>query len=132
MRVVAAVIEGPEEGTVWAFRRAPGRSHAGAYEFPGGKVEPGEGDAEALSRELREELSVTAVIGAKIHEQKAQHAPGQSFDIAFYRVEVDTDPSRHLVDHDDARLLSMDELDGIAWAPGDEDLVHVLASLLSR
>ena len=93
MRVVAAVIAGPAPGTVWAFRRGPGRAHAGKYEFPGGKVEPGESDREALRRELFEELSVRADVGSKLHEQRALHAPGQSFDIAFYRVDVDADLS---------------------------------------
>lgn len=53
-------------GRVFMARRGPGGSHSGLWEFPGGKVEPGEGDAEALVRELREELGVHASVGALV------------------------------------------------------------------
>jgi len=132
MRVVAAVIEADSRDAtpaVWAFRRGPGRAHAGLYEFPGGKVEPGETDEAALARELAEELSVVATVGAKIHERQAMHAPGKPFDIAFYRVHVDTDPSAKLVDHDDAQKVGLDQLDTLSWAPGDETFIHLLPEL---
>ena len=132
MRVVAAVIEGPRPLTVWAFRRGPGRAHAGKYEFPGGKVEQGESDVIALERELREELSVAAQVGAKLHERQAFHAPGKAFDIAFYSVTVDSDPSMSLVDHDDARVLDLERLNDVNWAPGDEDFVHLLPTLWAQ
>ncbi|MGE4555774.1 MAG: (deoxy)nucleoside triphosphate pyrophosphohydrolase [Desulfovibrionaceae bacterium] len=57
--VVAAVIES-EEGLL-AVRRPAGKPYAGYFEFPGGKVEPGESLETALSRELQEELDVTPV-----------------------------------------------------------------------
>ncbi len=128
VRVVAAVI-GAREGAVWAFRRGPGRAHAGRYEFPGGKVEPGESDAEALARELSEELAIVAVVGAKLHERSAFHAPGAPFDIAFYHVTVTADPSQHLSDHDDARVVTLDRLGDLTWAPGDEHFIELLPAL---
>ena len=64
--VVGALSRGPDQNgqPTWLIsRRAPGEKHAGFWELPGGKVEPGEEPAAALARELREELSVDAQIG---------------------------------------------------------------------
>ena len=61
LRVTAAIIE--EGGRVFVARRGPGRNLAGKWEFPGGKVEPGETPEEALARELAEELGITCEVG---------------------------------------------------------------------
>ncbi|TPW19804.1 MAG: 7,8-dihydro-8-oxoguanine triphosphatase, partial [Elusimicrobia bacterium] len=53
-------------GGVLLARRAPGRRHAGQWEFPGGRVEPGESPQAALKRELREELGIEAVVGEEV------------------------------------------------------------------
>jgi len=58
LHVVAGVIRN-EKGEVLLSRRQPGRHQAGKWEFPGGKVEPGETSSEALARELHEELGIT-------------------------------------------------------------------------
>ena len=55
--VAAALIEA--NGRVLMQRRPAGKAHAGLWEFPGGKVEPGEAPEAALARELREELGIT-------------------------------------------------------------------------
>jgi 8-oxo-dGTP diphosphatase len=73
VRVVAAVLY-DERGQVLVTQRPPGKSMAGHWEFPGGKVEPGESDAEALRRELREELGIE-VIGARLLEELTHDYP---------------------------------------------------------
>lgn len=61
MQVVAAVIvDGPR---VMIARKAPGKTHAGLWEFPGGKVEMGESPEQALIREIREELDLEIAVG---------------------------------------------------------------------
>ena len=55
-RVVAAIL--CREGRILLGRRAPGKTLAGCWEFPGGKIEPGESPAVALRRELKEELAI--------------------------------------------------------------------------
>jgi 8-oxo-dGTP diphosphatase len=67
-RVVAALIK--EGNKVLLTQRWPGRHLGLTWEFPGGKVEEGEGDVEALSRELREELGVEAEIGSCCFETR--------------------------------------------------------------
>lgn len=64
VHVVCALVE--QEGKLLLVRRAPGQALAGWWEFPGGKVEPGESSAQALVRELEEELGVTAVPGVRV------------------------------------------------------------------
>jgi 8-oxo-dGTP diphosphatase len=60
VRVTAAVIE--REGQVLIARRGEGRALAGKWEFPGGKIEPGETPEQCLVREVREEFGIEAEI----------------------------------------------------------------------
>lgn len=64
LRVVGAVAR--RDGRVLMARRPPGGAHGGLWEFPGGKVEPGEDDAVALARELHEELGVHVEVGSLV------------------------------------------------------------------
>ena len=61
LTVVAAVIE--REGRVMLCQRRPGAHNALKWEFPGGKIEPGESPEEAMARELREELGIEVGVG---------------------------------------------------------------------
>ena len=66
MEVTAAVfVKGNQ---VLLMRRAPGHSSAGGWEYPGGKIEPGETGEQCLHRELSEELCIDAEIGPKLAE----------------------------------------------------------------
>jgi 8-oxo-dGTP diphosphatase len=66
VRVVAALIPDPADASRFLVQqRLPGKSRANLWEFPGGKVEPGETDAAALARECREELDVELQVGAR-------------------------------------------------------------------
>jgi len=62
--VAAALFDA--EGRVLIAERPPGKHMAGCWEFPGGKIAPGESDAAALARELAEELGVTFVAGREL------------------------------------------------------------------
>jgi len=70
--VVAALIE--HEGKILACQRARGGRFELMWEFPGGKVEPGEALEHALARELREELGVHAKIGREVYRSKHSYA----------------------------------------------------------
>src|ERR1700678_3859010 len=83
MDVVAAVIE--RESRVLICQRKHGR-HAMKWEFPGGKIEPGESPQEALKRELREELRIDATIGDLMHDQTVRYGNGPAIHLRFYRV----------------------------------------------
>ena len=82
--VVAAVIE--RHGRVLICQRRGDDSHPLKWEFPGGKVEPGESPRAALERELEEELAIQAHIGIEI-ERLTHRYPGRSpFHLLFFRV----------------------------------------------
>ena len=113
------------DGRVLASRRTAPPSLAGLWEFPGGKVEPGESDVEALVRELREELGVEAEVG----ERLGGDVPvGEHLVLRVYLCTAVGEPS--LVDHDAHRWLARGELDDVPWIPVDAPLVDALRPLL--
>lgn len=83
MKVVAAVIE--RNGRVLICQRKTGR-HALKWEFPGGKIEPGEDARQALQRELREELAIEARIGDQMHQTEFRYGTGPLIHLQFFRV----------------------------------------------
>src|ERR1700677_682200 len=84
MDVVAAVIE--REGRILICQRKRGGRHALKWEFPGGKVEPGEDSRTALTRELREELQIEANIGAELHTETVRYPTGPPIHLQFFQV----------------------------------------------
>jgi 8-oxo-dGTP diphosphatase len=114
------------DGRVLASRRTGPPHLAGLWEFPGGKVEDGESDVEALTRELAEELGVRAAVGARLGDDLLI---GET---AVLRVYLCTDVvgEPQLVDHDAHRWLAADELDDVPWIPVDAPLVAELRQLL--
>ncbi len=123
MDVVAAVIE--RDGLVLICQRKKGR-HAFKWEFPGGKIEPGESPEFALKRELSEELRIDATIGQEIHRQTVRYGNGPVIHLLFYRVTdfagvpLNTEFER-IVWEQPAKLAEYDFLDG------DLDFVRKLA-----
>src|SRR5580765_1239531 len=84
MDVVAAIIE--RDGKVLICQRKAGQRHAGKWEFPGGKVEPGEEFSSALARELAEELGIAAEIGEEITRYEYAYAGSGPIQLIFYKV----------------------------------------------
>jgi 8-oxo-dGTP diphosphatase len=82
--VVAAVIE--REGQILICQRSREDSHPLKWEFPGGKVEPGESPRAALERELEEELAIQARIGSEITRLTHRYQGRNPFRLIFYRV----------------------------------------------
>jgi 8-oxo-dGTP diphosphatase len=124
MDVVAAVIE--REGRVLICQRKLGR-HALKWEFPGGKIEPGESPQEALKRELREELRIDAVIGNEIHRQTVRYGNGPVIHLTFFRV---TDFTGEPVNTEFERIVweQRNKLAQYDFLEGDLEFVRRLAS----
>lgn len=107
-------------------RRGPGRALAGLWEFPGGKVEAGEGEAEALAREIREELGATIEVGAFVAEVDHDYG-GFKLRLRAYRARMSGgEPSPS--EHDELRWLPADRLRELDWAGADLPVVAALAS----
>ena len=126
--VGAAVVRDGRDGRrrVLASRRTGPPHLAGLWEFPGGKVEPGEGDADALARELREELGLVVVVGDRLGPDLPI---GETAVMRVHLATVDGEPT--LVDHDAHRWLAVDELDDVPWIPVDGPVVDLLRDLLA-
>ena len=117
-RVVAAAII--DDGRLLAARRCGGR-YAGQWEFPGGKVESGESDHEALARELLEELAVTGTIGEQVGGGwllPAGHV------MHVYRVTLDAGLVPRCVEGcDELRWLAASQTTSVSWIPADLPIV---------
>jgi len=113
-------------------RRTAPAAHAGGWELPGGKVEPGEGMQAALHRELLEELGVEIRIGEKVLGPLDGAWPlGESYlmHVWITRVAGIHDP-RPLEDHDELRWLSKSALFDVPWLPDDRPVVEAVGRLL--
>ena len=111
LHVVAGVIRN-QKGEVLLSRRQPGRHQAGKWEFPGGKVEPGETSGEALKRELREELGISVSrISPRI--QVPYHYPDLAVELEVFDVVDFVGEARGLEDQEIAwvALADLDRLD---------------------
>ena len=123
VRVVAAVIRDPKHypGKIFATARGYGE-YKGWWEFPGGKIEPGETPQEALKREIREELATTISVGKLIKTIEYDYPKFHlSMDCFWAKV---VSGHLELKEAEDARWLAMDELDSVNWLPADEELVR--------
>lgn len=123
LRVVAAVIV--RDGCVLACRRNPDRSAGGLWEFPGGKIEPGELPEEALAREIREELGVPIDVGALLHRATTL-TDTVAVDLSSYRARLTDATPTGSTDHDALRWLRPDQLLALNWAAPDEPVVALL------
>ena len=124
VEVVAAVIE--REGRVLIGQRRLGGRHPGKWEFPGGKVEPGEEPRAALARELREELGIEARIGEEIERYDFRYAEGAPVRLLFFRV---TEFAGEMVNLDFARIAweRREKLPEYDFLDGDVKFVRRLA-----
>lgn len=128
--VGAALVRTGPDGVrrVLASRRTDPPHLAGFWEFPGGKVDPGETDAEALVRELQEELHLDAAVEGRLGDDLRI---GETAVLRVYLARVLSDREPALVDHDAHRWLAADELDDVVWIPVDRPLVEQLRALLT-
>ena len=124
--IVAAVII--LAGRVLACERSAPPEVAGRWEFPGGKVEPGETDAEALARECVEELGVRVEVGARVGPD-VPLAHGRAVLRVYAVTLLDGDQPRAL-EHTAMRWLGADELHSVPWLPADRPIVAQLPALL--
>ena len=122
--VVAAVIE--RDGLFLAARRTEPAALAGLWEFPGGKVEPGEDDAAALVRECREELGVEVEVGEKVGPEYV--VPGGTMVVHTYRATLVTGEPAPIESHDALRWLAAGtpEVRALPWLDGDYVILDTL------
>ena len=113
IRVIAAVVSRGDE--VLVCQRPHHKRHGGLWEFPGGKCEPGESDADAARRELHEELGIEVI---EVGEPELVIAdPDSPFLIVFTPVRIAGEPTCH--EHIALRWAESNELADLPLAPSD-------------
>ncbi|MBR1755455.1 MAG: (deoxy)nucleoside triphosphate pyrophosphohydrolase [Bacteroidaceae bacterium] len=122
IEVVAAIIH-DAEGRIFATQRGYGE-WKDYWEFPGGKMEAGETPEEALRREIWEELETRIVIERLVMTVEWDY-PQFHLTMHCYGCSVECG-TLTLKEHEAARWLTKDELEGVEWLPADWDLVRGL------
>lgn len=119
-RVVAALIE--RAGTVLIAKRPLSIARGGFWELPGGKVEPGESNEDALVREIAEELGVTIEI-TSVYGRTEFMYPEVTIELIGYRCRITSgEPVCH--EHEQVRWVAGEDLCGAELAPADKSLLR--------
>ena len=121
VHVVAAVLR--KEGKIFATQRGYG-DYKDWWEFPGGKVEPGESAEQALEREIREELAVKIQVGKFLGTVEYDY-PDFHLVMDCFQADV-REGELTLLEHEAARWLSLDELDQVKWLPADVEVIKLI------
>lgn len=125
VRVVAAIII--RDGKVFASQRGYGEWQ-GWWEFPGGKIEAGECQQEALVREIREELDAEIEVGELIETIEWDY-PDFHLTMHCFVCSLVSE-SMHLNEHEDSAWLTRDTLHSVKWLPADKGLVDRLKKMI--
>lgn len=127
IEVVAAIIH--KNGRILAAQRGYG-DYKDGWEFPGGKVQPGESAEAAIVREIREELRVTIkpekLVTTVDYDYPTFHLTMHCFISSIVEGEIE------LVEHEAMRWLTPNALDEVDWLPADVEVVQELTKFLSE
>ena len=121
IHVVAAIIVDGDR--VFATQRGYG-DWKDYWEFPGGKIEPGETPESALHREILEELDTEIAVGEKITTIEYDY-PEFHLTMECFLAHI-TEGSLVLKEHEAARWLKRNELDSVKWLPADQTIIELL------
>jgi 8-oxo-dGTP diphosphatase len=112
------------DGAVFIARRIPGGAMGEKWEFPGGKVEPGESDQEALRREYLEEFGVGVSVGPLAAQASFEHK-SQDHGLYAYIIRM-ADGHYTLSEHTEWRWAALEEIDAMNFADSDRKLLPQL------
>jgi len=124
--VVAAIIE--SGGRILACQREKSDAFGLRWEFPGGKVRPGETPEDALGRELSEELGVTAEIGKEIHRKRHRYTEmAREIELIFFTARAEPAAMQNRV-FEQIRWVTPRDLPSLNFLPADRELIRLLAA----
>lgn len=127
--VTAGVIR--REGRILVCQRRADGHHPGKWEFPGGKLEPGEDLVTCMRRELHEELGIEAEVGEELWRTRHQYPGRPAFEIVFFAIQSYRGA---LVNRDfaDIRWVTALELVDLDFLDGDREFVAALVGGQTR
>ena len=131
IKVVAAVIKAVNENgkpIIFATQRGYGE-FKGGWEFPGGKIEPGETAQEALKREIMEELDTEILVGKSIDKIEYDY-PKFHLSMECFLSEI-ISGELVLKEHEAARWLTKEQLNEVEWLPADITLIEKIEKILA-
>ena len=126
IEVVAAVIS-DDERLILATQRGYGDMKDG-WEFPGGKMEPGESPEEALKREIWEELETSIVVERLVQTVEWDY-PKFHLTMHCFWCHLESG-SLTLKEHEAARWLTIEQLDSVDWLPADLQVINILSDVM--
>lgn len=127
IEVVAAIIK--EGDRIFATQRGYGE-HKGYWEFPGGKIEPGETREQALKREIKEELGIDIIINKLVSTIEYQYS---TFHLTMHcYLCTSNTQSIELHEHISAKWITQNELNTLNWLPADLQLLPALHAILTQ
>jgi 8-oxo-dGTP diphosphatase len=128
VRTVAAALI-TRDSQLLVCQRKRGDSNALKWEFPGGKVEEGESAAEALVRELREELGVTATIGAEVYRTRHRYKEfSEEFALIFFWATIEDSAPLQNLEFERFEWAGPTVLSRYDFLAADKELIDLLAS----
>jgi len=126
LTVVAAIIE--NQGKLLVCQRRRGGAFELQWEFPGGKVQPGESLQAALGRELQEELNVVALIGPQIYRTRHHYAQmPDPVELVFFTAQAAPDQIQNRV-FERIEWRAPEALQELPFLEADRELIELLAS----
>ncbi len=125
IKVVAAIIRDGDK--IFATQRGYGDFKDG-WEFPGGKIEPGETPQQALVREIREELDTEIAVGDYLTTIEYDYPTFHLSMQCFWCTIADGTPV--LKEHEAARWLEVEKLDSVDWLPADLSIIGLIKASL--
>lgn len=125
LNVVAAIIK--KEGKILATKRGYGE-FINMWEFPGGKIEGNETKEEALIREIKEELNVSIDVEKFALDLEYQY-PDFFLKMSCFEATI-KEGKLELLEHNDAKWLSKDQLDDVNWIPADITIINYLKNTM--
>lgn len=126
LRFVAAALI-VRDGEVLIGQRRADQPMALLWEFPGGKIEPGESAQQALARELSEELGIQAEIGARVTHIRHNYRHGGAVDLQFFKVREFTGEIENQI-YEQVRWVKLEDLPTYDFLAADRGLVKDLAA----
>ncbi|MGZ3690059.1 MAG: (deoxy)nucleoside triphosphate pyrophosphohydrolase [Pseudobdellovibrio sp.] len=129
IEVVALALRNSSTGKYMLARRGPGQSGAGEWEFPGGKIEAGETQKQALVREIKEELNFELDEKAlQFSGENTHHYPNRSIRIFLWSSEITFEPQFQLTDHDETGWFTTEKIKEVGLSHGDKHFISLLKS----